>query len=332
MNLVAALILFLSAWAVQTPKPNASLRGLSVRPMPKGSAYRFSLWASGTNGTVLRSTDDGKKWQPLPAPEALDFRDVEAFDDDTAFIMSSGDQGKSRIYKTNDAGKSWALQYSDPRSAFFLDSLACDSPLHCVAMGDPIDGKFVVLITSDGKEWKELPHPPVAQPGDGAFAASGTAIALCRGQIFFVTGGAIPRMFNSKNNGVTWNFVDLPITHGNASSGAFSIACHDDDLVVVGGDYKNPTQSQQIAAYSHDSGKAWNAAATQPQGFRSAVAWLSNETVIAVGTTGADISHDKGAHWTAIDNSNWNAVAAVEGEAWAVGPQGNVAALDTKSR
>jgi hypothetical protein len=189
-----------------------------------------------------------------------------------------------------------------------------------------------VLFTRDGKQWTELPHLPAAQPGDGAFAASGTAIALCRGQILFVTGGAIPRMFNSKDNEVAWNFVDLPIVHGNASSGAFSIACHGDDLATVGGDYKNPTQGRQVAAYSHDSGKTWSAAASQPQGFRSAVAWLSNESLIAVGTTGTDISHDKGAHWTAIDESNWNAIAATDGEAWAVGPQGNVAALDAKSR
>jgi photosystem II stability/assembly factor-like uncharacterized protein len=297
--------------------------------MPKGSTHRFSLWASGTNGTVLRSSDDGKKFRQLLAPDTLDFRDVEAFDDDTAFIMSSGDQGKSRIYKTSDGGKSWKLQYSDPRPAFFLDSLACDFPTHCVAIGDPIDGRFVVLLTNDGEKWQELPQSgrPKALPGDGAFAASGTAISLCRGQILFVTGGAIPRMLNSKNDGSTWNFADLPIEHGNASSGAFSIGCDGNDLAVVGGDYKKPAQRELIAAYSHDEGKTWHPAETQPQGFRSAVAWLSNQSVVAVGTTGADISHDKGAHWAAIDSSNWNAVSAVDGEAWAAGPQGNIARI-----
>jgi len=111
----------------------------------------------------------------------LDFRDIEAFGASTAYLMSSGDGEKSRIYKTTDQGKSWTLQYTDKRAGFFLDSLACDSPTHCFALSDPVDGKFLILATTDGQHWNEPPRDkmPAALATEGAFAASGTSITLC---------------------------------------------------------------------------------------------------------------------------------------------------------
>ena len=138
--------------------------------------------------------------------------------------MSSGDGDKSRIYKTTDGGKTWKLQYSDKRPGFFLDSLACSSATHCVALSDPVDGKFVVLSTTDGEHWQELPRDkmPAALPKEGAFAASGTSIAICdRGDnLYFGTGGAsTARIFHSSDHGRSWNAADTPIAAGNPSSG-----------------------------------------------------------------------------------------------------------------
>ena len=64
-------------------------------------------WASGTHGTYLRTTDGGTSWHTAQVPdaEALDFRDVEAFSADLAYLLSAGPGEQSRIYKTTDAGK-----------------------------------------------------------------------------------------------------------------------------------------------------------------------------------------------------------------------------------
>ncbi len=218
-------------WQIQTSGLDTNLRGVSVSSEPNGK-YEYVVWASGSNGVILRSTNEGSTWKQLNVPGGadLDFRDVKAFGPDTAYVMSSGDGDKSRIYKTTDGGKTWKLLYSDKRSGFFLDSLACDSKVHCLALSDPVDGKFLVLSTDDGEHWKELPRDkmPAALPKEGAFAASGSSIATCdRGEnIYFGTGGgAAARVFHSTDRGRSWAAVDTPIASGNPSSGIFSVAC-----------------------------------------------------------------------------------------------------------
>ena len=95
-------------WQKQTVETDASFRGLSV-------VSENVIWASGTGGTVIRTTDGGKNWQVLeiPGAEKLDFRDIEAFDENTAYILSIGTGENSRIYKTADGGKTWKLQFKN---------------------------------------------------------------------------------------------------------------------------------------------------------------------------------------------------------------------------
>jgi photosystem II stability/assembly factor-like uncharacterized protein len=250
--------------------------------------------------------------------------------------MSSGEGRKSRIYKTTDGGKTWTLQYSDKRPGFFLDSLACDSKIHCVALSDPVDGKFLVLSTNDGAHWKELPRDkmPAILSGEGAFAASGTAIALCgRGNIFFGTGGGrAARVFHSNDSGRSWATVETPIAGGKASSGIFSIACGATLIVAVGGDYKEPDSAKGVAAYSYDFGGTWHLSEQQPGGYRSAVASLSDGNFVAVGTNGTDIGRydgRKGVHWEHTDAMNLNAASFDHRKGWAVGPKGTVARFKT---
>jgi photosystem II stability/assembly factor-like uncharacterized protein len=244
--------------------------------------------------------------------------------------MSSGDGEKSRIYKTINAGKSWTLQHADKRPGFFLDSLACDSAIHCFALSDPVDGKFVILSTSDGDHWKELSRDrmPAALPTEGAFAASGTSIALCgKKDIYFGTGGPAARVFHSADRGRSWTATETPIASGNAASGIFSVACHDTSIVAVGGDYKDFANAVKVAVYSKDSGATWHLAEQQPGGYRSAVVFLSNKNLAAVGPNGTDVSRDEGVHWTHTNTSNLNAVSFAGTQGWAVGPKGTVSLL-----
>jgi hypothetical protein len=201
-----------------------------------------------------------------------------------------------------------------------------------VALSDPVDGKFLLLSTNDGEHWEELSREqmPAALAKEGAFAASGTAIAMCESGIYFGTGGPKARIFHSADQGRTWSVAETPLLSGNASSGVFSIACYGSgDLVAVGGDYNLPSRADRVAIYSDDRGETWKIAATQPGGYRSAVGSFSYGDFAAVGPNGTDVSEDKGVHWTHTDYLNLNA-ASFEGTAgWGVGPQGTIAKFDT---
>ena len=324
-------------WSVQTSGLDTNLRGISVK-YDEGSQGKqhYFVWASGSNGVILRSTNSGATWKQLNVPGGgeLDFRDIEAFDAQTAYVMSSGDEDKSRIYKTTDGGKTWKLEYSDKRTGFFLDALACETRTHCYALSDPVEGKFLVLATEDGEHWKELPREkmPAALPGEGAFAASGSALALCEdGSIYFGTGVGAARIFRSGDGGQSWKVANTPIAFG-ASSGIFSVACEGRGgaLVAVGGDYKKPAEAKRVAVYSEDGGETWQLAETQPGGYRSAVGSCAYDDFAAVGPNGTDVSNDKGKHWMHTDYLNLNAVSFDGREGWAVGAKGTIARFNNK--
>src|SRR5262245_26497992 len=161
-------------WVPQSSGTTARLRGVSA---VSGTV----AWASGSNGVYLKTTDGGANWRAatVPGAEALDFRDVEAFDADTAYLLSIGEGEKSRIYKTSDGGEHWRLQFTNSNPKAFFDALAFWDADRGVAVSDSVDGRFVIIKTSDGgANWKEIPPEklPPALAGEGAFAASGTCV------------------------------------------------------------------------------------------------------------------------------------------------------------
>jgi photosystem II stability/assembly factor-like uncharacterized protein len=217
---------------VQLSHTTESLRGVSA-------VSRQIAWASGTHGTYLRTIDGGHTWTPnqLPGAEGLDFRAVVAFSDDEAFLMSAGPGDQSRIYHTADAGQHWQLQFTNSNPKGFFDSMAFWDPTHGIVLGDPVPDetgqpKFELLVTTDGKTWTPIPRSqlPPAEPGEAAFAASNSCLAILRStseridpNIWFATGGRVARVFHSPDLGRTWQVFDSPITHGPDSAGIFSI-------------------------------------------------------------------------------------------------------------
>jgi len=312
-------------WIKQTIDTKASLRGLSV-------VSKKIIWASGTGGTFLKTVDGGKTWTngKVPGAEKLDFRDVEAFDADTAYLLSIGEAESSRIYKTSDGGKNWNLQFTNTNKKAFYDALAFWDQNNGIAMSDPVDGKYLLISTSDGgASWKVLDNikMPGAKEGEAAFAASGTClITNGKTDAFLVSGGNDARVFRSNDRGLNWFVADTPIVKGTAGSGIFSIAMQNKTSgVIVGGNYEKPSENNNNLAFTNDGGKSWNLSKGL-NGYRSGAAFVDRKTLIAVGSSGSDISRDAGKSWKNIDKENYNAVSAKGKNAiWAVGANGLVA-------
>ena len=320
------------SWSVQTSGIDTNLRGISVaNTVDATGTDHLTVWASGSNGVILFSSDLGKTWYRLRVADgdSLDFRSIVAFDAKRAYVMSSGNGDKSRIYETKDGGETWKLEFTGKNPSLFLDALVCYS--QCYALSDPVDGKFLLLSDHNNGTWSELPGEgmPAALPGEGAFAASGTSLALgTDGAMYFGTGGAkAARIFHSADYGKTWSVTETPIAIGNASSGIFSVVCTPWAVVAVGGDYKDPSRPYRVAAYSRDEGKTWQLAAQQPGGYRSGAVALYG-SILAVGPTGEDISDDFGAHWKHVGSLDLNAVFVLDiYNGWAVGAKGTIARL-----
>ncbi len=330
INLFACIFLmFLSTanaqWIPQTIDTKASFRGLSV-------VNQNVIWASGTGGTFVRTIDGGKNWTvgKVSDAEKLDFRDVEAFDENTAYLLSIGNGETSRIYKTVDGGKTWKMQFKANNEKIFLDAFAFFDEKHGIAMGDPIDGYYYLLQTNDGGEnWFPVGNEKMfpANTGEAAFAASGTCI-ITQGKknVLMVSGGKAARVFRSNSGGYAWLVSDSPIVSGADSQGIFSIAMFDAKRgVIVGGDYAKPAEVVANLAFTNDGGKTWKESKGFA-GYRSGVAYPDKKMIIVVGSSGSDITFDGGKTWKNLDKESYNSVQSKGRNAtWAVGEKGRVA-------
>ena len=313
-------------WTSQTTPTTASLRGLSV-------VSDQIAWASGAEGTCLRTTDGGTTWERklIPGTDALDFRDIEAFSADEALILSAGEP--ALLYHTTDGGATWQLRYEDRTPGIFFDALAFWNQTHGIAMSDPVDGHFVLITTHDGgKHWKSLStdQMPVPADGEAGFAASGTSLTTVGNKlVWLATGGAKARVFRSDDRGKHWTVADTPMQQGKASTGIFSVAFVDTQRgVAVGGDYQQPNDTTQTACFTENGGQSWQLPATFPGGYRSAVAYHpASQLMLTVGPSGSDYSTDWGHTWQPADTVGYHAVQFAPNQrvGWAVGSDGRVA-------
>ena len=322
-------------WLVQPTGATARLRGVSA-------VDAHVAWSSGNGGTVLLTVDGGETWNRriVQGAENLDFRDIEAFDRRTAYVLSIGEGKLSRIFKTSDGGATWALQHTNPDPRGFLDALAFWDANHGLALGDPVDGKFVILATEDGgRTWTRIAPDgmPAALAGEGAFAASGTCLVVQgQGNAWFGTGAG--RVFRSTDRGRNWTVHTTPIQAGNGSSGIFSLAFWDADHgAAVGGDFKDPDRPGKVCTLTSDGGRTWRIpTGSQPTGYRSAVTCIPDSpgpSLVAVGPSGTDRSADGGENWKKLSGDGFHAAAMTRPKTgWAVGEHGRIARWNDRSQ
>ena len=286
-----------------------SFRGLSV-------VNDNVIWVSGSRGTIARSVDGGNhfEYMQLKGYEKSDFRDIEAFDDKRAIIMSSGTP--AYILKTTDGGNTWKEVYKNTDSTYFLDAMDFWDEKQGMLVGDPVNGHFVLLQTEDGGDtWKEVDtaYSPSAITGEAVFAASGTSLRYIRNkEVAFVTGGMAARW-------ITYNTVvkmarihPIDIIHGKSSQGIFSLT-RSEAPYFVGGDYVCDsclnTNSVRVS-WPKIKGQPIQISMMEEDvrvGYRSCVEALSTTAVIACGTRGVDVSN-AGTKWRHLSGEPFHVV------------------------
>ncbi|MGZ4012798.1 MAG: WD40/YVTN/BNR-like repeat-containing protein [Mucilaginibacter sp.] len=277
-----------------------SIRGLSV-------VDDSVAWISGSRGTIATTHNGGKTWawQQIKGYEKADFRDIEAFSDKKAIIMSSGTP--ALILKTTDGGVTWHEKYRNVDSVYFLDAMDFDNPKHGIVLGDPIKNKFLLLETNDaGESWHIFKNLPDAIIGEAAFAASGTCVRLNSGEIHIVTGGTSARHLEFEPSAKKWFVYNLPIAQGQSSKGAFSISTNYNS-VVVGGNYAKDKIADSVSCVFNSDIKAkYKLSQKGPDGFQSCIEAISENNYLSTGTSGSNFSTDGGLNWIKIDAISYN--------------------------
>jgi hypothetical protein len=206
--------------------------------------------ASGTNGGIYQSTDNGEHWSKITGPEnslGLQFRDIQLLSNGGLTVMSAGEGDNSRIYRTDD-GKNWQLQIVGTRASTFYDCMHFVNEQQGWLYGDSDEEGLFILATDDGgRHWERQKLTLEAQAGEGGFASSGTCLNQGQDNNIYIGTGNAPTPRVLIKNGSNWNSLDTPFLGGEAA-GVFSVQQSEQWLYIFGGSLKasqNPATAQR---------------------------------------------------------------------------------------
>jgi len=281
-----------------------SLRGLSV-------VNNDVVWASGSNGAVVKSVDGGKTftWLTVPGYEKRDFRDVEAFDENTALIMAVDEPGI--ILKTTDGGKNWKTVFVDSAKGMFMDAMNFSGKTGIV-IGDPLNNYVFIAYTKDGgNTWHKVTgkdNKIKVDKDEAFFASSGTNVKIVTdgdistNQVWMVSGGSKARLIKDDT------MYGMPMLQGANSQGANSIDVMGTAAVVVGGDFAHDTVTTGNCVLFNisESNIIFTKPKTPPHGYRSCVTFIDKKHLVTCGTSGVDISTDGGNNWILVAKTGFH--------------------------
>ena len=347
---VIGLLVFQAAGCAEAPPadPPAEpepVRGLMLSQQSSGTDALLQavspvnddvVWVSGHEATYARTTDGGHTWiaSVMPNAEGLQFRDVAAFNERTAYLMSAGTGELSRIYRTDDAGRNWTLQYTAGHPEAFLDCIDFWDVNRGLAYGDAVDGILFLLVTMDGgATWERVPPEtlPAAQNGEGGFAASGTClVADDRGRAWVATGNAErARILRTEDYGRSWSVTDAPVVGGSGAGLTTVHVMPDGTGLALGGRIGQDSVRTENIAITADGGLTWTpGGALVMEGPVYGSALLMGGAAVAVGPRGLDWSADGGRAWqSSVTLTYWAVAFSSPGSGWAVGPGGRITKL-----
>jgi len=217
----------------------------------------------------------------------------------------------------------WNKVYENADTSMFLDAINFKDENNGSVVGDPINNIIFLLNTSDkGEHWQQAApnyFKSELKEGEAFFASSNSNLLSTANQQFLISGGMVSRLWI---NGVA---RDLDILQGGTSTGANSIAIapNGNKLIIVGGDFAKFKESEKnIAGFNliyqkyasrkikNISNESWdlNKELGNPNGYKSGVAFLTNQLLVACGTSGVDISKNSGKNWDLISSESFHVV------------------------
>lgn len=305
------------------------------------------VWVCGNNGHIGRTTNGGKEWKWITPDiyEKADFRDVFAFDENTAIVMASGTP--ALLLRTADGGETWQEVFKSTDSAVFLDALDFWDNQHGLCVGDWVNSHPYYLETKDqGATWTLVKHfEELEEQSIASFAASGTCMRTIIEEDEKLVLTAISQA--GMTHGIVlaspdyeyddYDFFEVPFGESTPSQGLFSLCIDSVEEViwVVGGDYAKPNMG--FCAYSGYNSSDFYLPPSQPSGYRSCVEqFMHNQTsmIIACGLNGVEISpsNPNNVEWKTVSKVPLNtAITSKQGNTvFLCGPQGTIYKLVEK--
>jgi photosystem II stability/assembly factor-like uncharacterized protein len=292
-----------------------STDSISVRALERGANGFWYAGSKGSYGKVLDSAAhliNGKV--VYNDNKALEFRSI-AVTKDYTFILTAGNP--ALIYKISHENDSLALVYEEAGESVFYDSMKFWNETDGIAMGDPQEACFTVLITKDGGDsWQKISCDVLPQiiEGEAAFAASNSNIALQGDHIWIVTGGKASRILHSANKGKTWESMETTITRGGEMTGIYAVDFYDEKLgVIIGGDWNQKDVKTANKAITSDGGRTWELLADGAgPGYSSDISFIpgtNGKELIAVGSPGIWWSGDQGTTWKQLSETGFYTIS-----------------------
>jgi photosystem II stability/assembly factor-like uncharacterized protein len=239
----------------------------------------------------------------------LEFRSI-AQTSKNIFLLSVANP--ALLYQVSKATKKTKLVYKEVNDKVFYDSMQFWNDSEGIAIGDPTEDSFSILITRDGgNTWAKLlsDQLPTMGKGEAAFAASNTNIVIKGKDTWLVSGGKKARVFYSSDKGRTWKVFETPIVQGKTMTGIFTADFYDSkNGIIAGGDYEFPEQNSDNKAITTDGGKTWNLIAQNSGfGYASCVQYVpksGGKEIVVVGTLGLHYSADGGNTWKQLSTDS----------------------------
>ncbi|EKE83871.1 WD40/YVTN/BNR-like repeat-containing protein [Idiomarina xiamenensis] len=296
-----------------------------------------TVWISGSQGRVARTTDAGKTWQYFqPGPSDLQFRDIAALDDRVAYALSVGENGRSRIYSTHNGGRSWQQRYRADADRF-LNCFAFSDSGEAWVYGDTVNEQWTIVRSADGRNWltaaSAISEP--AQANEGGFASGGGCVRYANETWAMVTGNADKaRLLLKGRFGIRFQVVDTPMSAGPMAGITSVWPTSPDSGYIVGGNLQQD-EATGPRLY-HYQEKQFSALAEPPlAGGALYHVSLADNYLLVNNPAGAALlaltdDHDP-AHkasspqWQSVSTANVWSSSCISRRCWLVGKDGYVA-------
>ena len=250
---------------------------------------------------------NNRKYETISETDSIkaEYRSI-AQTSDNIFLLNAG--SPAQLYKVSKNSGSVKVAYSESHEKTFYDSMAFWNDKEGIAVGDPIDSCFSIIITRNGGEsWQKIncQEIPAIFDGEAAFAASNSNIVLKGNQVWIVSGGKRSRVFYSADKGKNWKVFETPIISGEAMTGIFTADFYDDKIgIIAGGNYEKPLQNFGNKAITYDGGKSWKLISENSGfGYSSCIQFVPRSNgngIVSVGASGLSFSADAGLTWNQL--------------------------------